>query len=143
MVKNPHSNAGDAGSIPGPGTKIPHAAGQLRPRATTTEPEHSGAHVPQLALEKPTRHNKEEPTCHNEDTVQEREREREWKKERKKERKGGREGGRKKERKKIPNALPFNVRILPTTPILLQFLRETDICHFGGGDSLSILNYLG
>ena len=100
MVKNPHSNAGDAGSIPGPGTKIPHAAGQLRPRATTTEPEHSGAHVPQLALEKPTRHNKEEPTCHNEDTVQERERERERMEERKKERKKGREGGREEERKK-------------------------------------------
>ena len=29
MVKNPSSNAGDGGSIPGRGTKIPHAAGQL------------------------------------------------------------------------------------------------------------------
>ena len=38
MVKNPPSNAGDAGLIPGEGTKIPHAAGQLRVRATTTEP---------------------------------------------------------------------------------------------------------
>ena len=37
VVKNPPSNAGDTGSIPGWGTKIPHAAGQLRPRATTTE----------------------------------------------------------------------------------------------------------
>lgn len=27
------------GSIPGPGTKIPYAVGQLRPCATTTEPE--------------------------------------------------------------------------------------------------------
>ena len=27
MVKNLPSNAGDAGSIPGQGTKIPHAAG--------------------------------------------------------------------------------------------------------------------
>ena len=27
MVKNPPSNAGDAGSIPGRGTKIPHATG--------------------------------------------------------------------------------------------------------------------
>ena len=29
MVKNPPSNEGDAGSTPGRGTKIPHAAGQL------------------------------------------------------------------------------------------------------------------
>ena len=38
VVKNPPSNAGDAGSIPGRGTKIPPAAGQLSPGATTTEP---------------------------------------------------------------------------------------------------------
>ena len=31
------SNAGDGGSIPGQGTKIPHAMGQLSPRATATE----------------------------------------------------------------------------------------------------------
>ena len=31
------SCAGDAGSIPGRGTRIPHAAGQLGPRATTRE----------------------------------------------------------------------------------------------------------
>ena len=36
-VKNPPSNAGDVGSILGRGTKIPHAAGQLSPRATTRE----------------------------------------------------------------------------------------------------------
>ena len=29
MIKNPLSNARDAGSTPGWGTKIPHAAGQL------------------------------------------------------------------------------------------------------------------
>ena len=28
VVKNPPSNAGDVDSIPGRGTKIPHAAGQ-------------------------------------------------------------------------------------------------------------------
>ena len=44
------SNAGDAGLIPGRGTKIPHAAEELSPRATTTEPVCSGA------LE-PTQHN--------------------------------------------------------------------------------------
>ena len=38
VVKNnlPY-NAGDAGSTPGQGTKIPHSAGQLSPRTTTTE----------------------------------------------------------------------------------------------------------
>ena len=40
VVKNLPGNAGDAGSIPGQGTKIPHAAGQLSPRATTTELTH-------------------------------------------------------------------------------------------------------
>ena len=38
MVKNPPCNAGDSGSIPGQGTKIPHAVGQLSPWAETTEP---------------------------------------------------------------------------------------------------------
>ena len=87
VVKNLPSNAGDMGSIPGQGTKIPHAAGQLSPRATTTalmrlnkracvpqttEPTLPGACAPQLerestqatASEKPMHHN-EDPTCHN------------------------------------------------------------------------------
>ena len=38
MVKNPSCDAGDASSIPGRGTKIPHAVGQLSLRAATTEP---------------------------------------------------------------------------------------------------------
>ena len=38
MVKNPLSNAGDMGSIPGQGTTIPHAAGQLSPCATGKSP---------------------------------------------------------------------------------------------------------
>ena len=37
VVKSLPSNAGDTGSIPGQGTKIPHAVGQQSPRATTTE----------------------------------------------------------------------------------------------------------
>ena len=37
VVKNLPYNAGDAGFIPGQGTKIPHVAGQLSPHATTTE----------------------------------------------------------------------------------------------------------
>ena len=55
MVKNPPSNAGDMDSIPGWGTKIPHAAGQLSPRAATTEPVHSGACA--ATRGKPTRRN--------------------------------------------------------------------------------------
>ena len=76
MVKNRPSNAGDAGSIPGQGTKISHAAGQLRWRVETTDPALSGsltaraqttatreAREPQL--EKPV-HRNEEPACCNE-----------------------------------------------------------------------------
>ena len=37
VVKNPPYNGGDAGSIPGQGTRIPHAMEQLSPHATTTE----------------------------------------------------------------------------------------------------------
>ena len=48
MVKNPPSNAGDVGSIPGQRTRIPHAAGKPRPCAATTEPAGSRAHAPQL-----------------------------------------------------------------------------------------------
>ena len=45
VVKHPPSNAGDQGSIPGQGTKIPHAAGQLSLHTAT----------------------REKPPCHNED----------------------------------------------------------------------------
>ena len=48
MVKNLSCNAGDTGSIPGQGIKIPHVAGQLSPHTTTTEPMSSGASMPQL-----------------------------------------------------------------------------------------------
>ena len=37
VVKNPPYNARDMGSIPGWGTRIPHAAGQLSPHTTATE----------------------------------------------------------------------------------------------------------
>ena len=75
MVKNLPHNAGDVGSIPGQGIKIPHAAGQLSWRATTTElarlnwtacvlqttePTHSGTRAPQLQSPRtlePVRHN--------------------------------------------------------------------------------------
>ena len=82
MVKNPPSNAGDMGLIPGQGTKIPHATGQLSPRATTTElaclnerahlpqstePTHHNyrAHAPQLERENPHATSREKPVHHN------------------------------------------------------------------------------
>ena len=40
VVRNPPSTAGVAGSIPGQGTEIPHAVGQLNSLTTTTEPTH-------------------------------------------------------------------------------------------------------
>ena len=90
VVKHPPSNAGDAGQIPGRGTKIPHAVGQLSPHAATTEPSRFRARVPQLEsphaattepacsgarapqLERGTTTKSlcattEDPTCHNED----------------------------------------------------------------------------
>ena len=88
VVKNLPYNAGESGLIPGQGTKIPHAVGQLNPGTTTTEftcvnertrvpqttePTRSGACAPHLerenphaiTREKPARHD-EEPTHHNE-----------------------------------------------------------------------------
>ena len=41
-------NAGDTGSIPSQGNKIPHSPGQLSLRPGTTESTRSGAHEPQL-----------------------------------------------------------------------------------------------
>ena len=62
VVENPSCNAGDAGSIPGGGTKMPYAAGQLSPHTTTTEPRCSGAHMPQPEN---LRTATNEPACHN------------------------------------------------------------------------------
>ena len=64
VVKNPPSNAGDAGLIPGRETKIPHAVGQLSPRATTTEPVRSGGCAPQVERS-PCTATKKDPTCRN------------------------------------------------------------------------------
>ena len=60
VVKNPPSNAEDVGLIPGWGTKIPHAAGQLSLCAATTEPTCSRAQAPQLESLRATT---TEPTC--------------------------------------------------------------------------------
>ncbi|XP_054944599.1 acylphosphatase-1 isoform X2 [Physeter macrocephalus] len=63
---------GDMGSIPGRGTKIPHAAGQLSPLAATTEPVHHNYRAHMLwsphatTREKPAHHNEEPLRC-NED----------------------------------------------------------------------------
>ena len=79
VVKNPPSSAGDMGSIPGRGTKIPHAAGQvspvpqlLSPRAPQLQSPRATnyrAHVLWSPLattrEKPVRHS-EESARHNE-----------------------------------------------------------------------------
>ena len=56
VVKNPPSNAGDVGSIPGGGAKIPHAVGQLSPHSATTEPACSWSPCA-TTREKPVRHN--------------------------------------------------------------------------------------
>ena len=75
MVKNPPSNAEDMDLIPGWGNKILHAAGQLSPRSTMTEPVHSGTHTPQLersphtATKDPV-YSREDPACCNEDPTQ-------------------------------------------------------------------------
>ena len=57
VVKNLPYNAGDVGLIPDKGTKVPHAAGQLSPRAANYR-----AHVP-WTLRAATRERK--PACHN------------------------------------------------------------------------------
>ena len=51
VVKNLTASAGVTGSIPGPGTKIPHAMGELSWCTAATEPKCCRAHV--LQQEKP------------------------------------------------------------------------------------------
>ena len=83
VVKSPPPNAGDAGSIPGLGTKIPHAVGQLSLHATTTEllrlnracvpqttePMRPEACMSQLERENPRATTREKPACHNKEPV--------------------------------------------------------------------------
>ena len=68
MVKNPPSNAGDVGSMPGGGTKIPHAVGQLSPCATTTEP-HATTRESLRATTKSPCTAMRDPACCKEDPV--------------------------------------------------------------------------
>ena len=79
-VKDPPYNAGDVGSIPGQGTKIPNATGQLSPHVTTTEltclnerarvpqttePTRPGARATQLERENLHTTTREKPACGN------------------------------------------------------------------------------
>ena len=60
MVKNPPSNAGDVGSIPAWGTKIPCASRQLSLHAATTDP------MPLVLLyQKDPSCSCEDSACHN------------------------------------------------------------------------------
>ena len=85
MVKNPPANAGDKGLIPAWSGKIPHAAEQLSPCATTTEPvlynpcatttEASEPQLPKPACLEPVLRNKrshhnEKPAHSNKDPMQ-------------------------------------------------------------------------
>ena len=60
LVKYLPFNAGDAGSIPGPGTKIPHAVGQLSSRFATTEPSLPTARARRPCATTKTRHKETE-----------------------------------------------------------------------------------
>ena len=46
VVKNPLCNAGDGGSIPGQGTRIPHISKQLRVGTLLTEESHDATEIP-------------------------------------------------------------------------------------------------
>ena len=84
MVKNLLSSAGGMGSIPGWGTKIPHAVVLLSPCVTTTEfmclnerahvpqtidPTCPGAHMPQLERENAHSTTRETPAHCKEETA--------------------------------------------------------------------------
>ena len=60
LVKYLPFNAGDTGSIPGPGTKIPHAVGQLSSRVPTTEPNLPAARARSPCAATRTRHKETE-----------------------------------------------------------------------------------
>ena len=65
VVKNPPSSEGDVGSIPGWGTKIPHAAGQLSPTC-----HNNWACAPQPEREDPCAATREKPAHRNKDLTQ-------------------------------------------------------------------------
>ena len=61
-LKNPPCNAGNAGSIPGQGTKNPHAAELLSLCAITREPvgHNKRTQMPQLRPDQPSKERKKE-----------------------------------------------------------------------------------
>jgi len=61
VLKNPPCNAGDMGSNPGEGTKIPHATERLSPGTATTKLKCSKAYMPQLES---SWAGAPKPTCH-------------------------------------------------------------------------------
>ena len=63
VVKNLLSNAGNMGSVPGWGTRIPHATEQRSQHTTATELLRSGAPVPQLERTRNTA--RKDPNCRN------------------------------------------------------------------------------
>ena len=69
VVGNPSCGAGNVGSVPGWGTKIPHAAEQLSPHPTTTEPACSRACMLQLEsmLHNNSKSDKKDPASCKED----------------------------------------------------------------------------
>ena len=70
VVKTLPSKAGDTGSIPSQGTKIPHAAGQLSPSAATAEP--TSSRVCALKLENLPPARKTQHSCPpNKENIQE------------------------------------------------------------------------
>ena len=71
VVKNPPYNTGDLGLIPGQGTKIPYATGQLSPVPLNESPRACKLQSPRTTTRerKPTLLN-EDPLCLNEDLTQ-------------------------------------------------------------------------
>ena len=59
VVKNPPSNAGYMGSVPGQGTKLSHATGQLSPCTTTRESERSNKDTVQPKKRNPNKQTEE------------------------------------------------------------------------------------
>ena len=68
MVKKLPAHAEDADSIPSQGTKIPHAIGQLSPRATTTKPMHHIEDPVQQKIKLKKKKGKEKIHCNTQHT---------------------------------------------------------------------------
>ena len=67
LKKNPPSNAGNVSSIPGQGTKIPHAVEQLSPQVATTG---VGTLLNPCYTTREFLHHPKDPVCCNYDPMQ-------------------------------------------------------------------------